>query len=184
MIRLRSLLTIANLRLKGENYDEVCEGAFLVALGKLGNMKTNQVPLIYLYIFKVIIEFTSFDLQISKSWVDAKLIVMETKYLEQTKVRPSKDFKLQHAGGYINFIANLFVHQDPIKSFTAMQTIGETSLLAGYGKFIVLPYDNLKQFHNEYYVVHSFSRGFAAQHRWLYNFQYSFQTTRKHNEKT
>jgi hypothetical protein len=152
MIRLRSLLTIANLRLKGENYDEVCEGAFLVALGKLGNMKTNQVPLIYLYIFKVIIEFTSFDLQISKSWVDAKLIVVETKYLEQTKVRPSKDFKLQHAGGYIDFIAVLFVHQDPIKSFMAMQTIGETSLLAGYGKFIVLPYDNLKQFHNEYYV--------------------------------
>lgn len=79
------------------------------------------------------------------------------------KVRPSKDFKLQHAGGYIDFITNLFVHQDPTKTFCAMQTIGETSPLAGYGKLIILPYDNLKQFHNEY-VVHSFSRGFAAQY--------------------
>ena len=103
-----------------------------------------------------------FYLQISKSWVDAKRIVMGTKNVEQSNVRPSKDFKLQHAGGYIDFIANLFVHQDPTKSFSAMQTIGETSPLAGYGKLIVLPYDNLKQFHNEY-VVHSFSRGFAAQ---------------------
>jgi hypothetical protein len=33
------------LRLNGDDYDEVCEGAFLVALGKLGNMKTNQVPI-------------------------------------------------------------------------------------------------------------------------------------------
>ena len=74
---------------------------------------------------------------------------MGTKFVEQNKVRPSRDFKLQHAGGYIDFIANLFVHQDPSKSFTAMQTIGETSPLAGYGKLIVLPYDNLKQFHNE-----------------------------------
>lgn len=32
------------MRLDGINkYDEVCEGAFLVALGKLGNMKANQV---------------------------------------------------------------------------------------------------------------------------------------------
>ena len=31
------------LRMNGIDYDEVCEGAFLVALGKLGNMKTNQV---------------------------------------------------------------------------------------------------------------------------------------------
>jgi hypothetical protein len=30
-------------RVNREDYDEVCEGAFLVALGKLGNMKTNQV---------------------------------------------------------------------------------------------------------------------------------------------
>ena len=29
-------------RVNREDYDEVCEGAFLVALGKLGNMKTNQ----------------------------------------------------------------------------------------------------------------------------------------------
>lgn len=100
--------------------------------------------------------------QISKSWVDAKRIVMGTKYEESVKFRPSKDFKFQHAGGYIDFITNLFVHQDPTKSFSAMQTIGETSPLAGYGKLIILPYDNLKQFHNEY-VVHSFSRGFAAQ---------------------
>ena len=34
------------LRINGEDYDEVCEGAFLVALGKLGNMKTNQVPIL------------------------------------------------------------------------------------------------------------------------------------------
>ena len=87
---------------------------------------------------------------------------MGTQNVQQSNVRPSKDFKLQHAGGYIDFVANLFVHQDPTKSFAAMQTIGETSPLAGYGKLIVLPYDNLKQFHNEY-VVHSFSRGFAAQ---------------------
>jgi hypothetical protein len=57
----------------------------------------------------------------------------------------------------------LFEHQDPTKAFSPMQTIGETSPLAGYGKHIVLPYDNLKQLHNEY-VVHSFSRGFAAQY--------------------
>ena len=86
---------------------------------------------------------------------------MGTKNVEQSNVRPSKDFKLQHAGGYIDFVANLFVHQDPTKSFSAMQTIGETSPLDGYGKLIVLPYDNLKQFHNEY-VVTSFSRGFVA----------------------
>ena len=30
-------------RVNGNDYDEVCEGAFLVALGKLGNMKPNQV---------------------------------------------------------------------------------------------------------------------------------------------
>ena len=99
----------------------------------------------------------------SKSWADAKKIVMGTKYQDFTKIRPSKDFKFQHAGGYIDFIANLFVHQDPTKAFSPMQTIGETSPLAGYGKHIVLPYDNLKQLHNEY-VVHSFSRGFAAQY--------------------
>jgi len=29
--------------MNGIDYNEVCEGAFLVALGKLGNMKTNQV---------------------------------------------------------------------------------------------------------------------------------------------
>ena len=34
------------LRLDGDDYDEVCEGAFLVALGKLGNMKTNQVSIL------------------------------------------------------------------------------------------------------------------------------------------
>ena len=33
------------LRLNSDDFDEVCEGAFLVALGKLGNMKTNQVPI-------------------------------------------------------------------------------------------------------------------------------------------
>ena len=54
------------------------------------------------------------------------------------------------------------MHQDPSKTFNAMQTIGDTSPLAGYGRLIILPYDNMKQFHNEY-VVHSFSRGFAAQ---------------------
>lgn len=31
------------LRMDGEDFDEVCEGAYLVALGKHGNMKTNQV---------------------------------------------------------------------------------------------------------------------------------------------
>ena len=31
------------VRLNGADYDEVCEGAFSVALGKLGNMKTIQV---------------------------------------------------------------------------------------------------------------------------------------------
>lgn len=35
------------VRVNGEEYDEVCEGAFLVALGKLGNMKTNQVCIKY-----------------------------------------------------------------------------------------------------------------------------------------
>ena len=34
------------LRLDGDDYDEVCEGAFLVALGKLGNMKTNQMSML------------------------------------------------------------------------------------------------------------------------------------------
>jgi len=87
---------------------------------------------------------------------------MGTKNDDSIKIRPAKDFKLQHAGGYIDFITNLFVHQDPLTGFAAMQTIGETSPLAGYGKCIVLPYDNLKQLHREY-VVHSFSRGFAAQ---------------------
>ena len=79
---------------------------------------------------------------------------------EVVKMRTSNDFKMRHAGGYIDFVTNLFVHQDPTKSFTSMQTIGETSPLAGYGKDIILPYDNLKQFHNEY-KVHSFSRGYA-----------------------
>jgi hypothetical protein len=68
---------------------------------------------------------------------------------------------MRHAGGYIDFVTNLFVHQDPTKSFKSMQTIGETSPLAGYGKDIILPYDNLKQFHNEY-IVHSYSRGYAS----------------------
>jgi len=31
------------MRLDGEEFDEVCEGAYLVALGKHGNMNTNQV---------------------------------------------------------------------------------------------------------------------------------------------
>ena len=101
-------------------------------------------------------------MQVSKSWVEAKRIVMGTKLQDNIKLRPSNDFKLQHAGGYIDFITNLFVHQDPTKSFSAMQTVGETSPLAGYGNLIILPYDNLKQFHHEY-VIHSFSRGFAAQ---------------------
>ena len=32
------------MRIDGEEFDEVCEGAYLVALGKHGNMKVNQVP--------------------------------------------------------------------------------------------------------------------------------------------
>ena len=99
--------------------------------------------------------------QVSKSWQAAKRVVMGTTNIE-TIVRPPKDFKLQHAEGYIDFITNLFVQQDPSKTFNAMQTIGDTSPLAGFGRLIILPYDNMKQFHNEY-VVHSFSRGFAAQ---------------------
>ena len=138
----------------------MCEGAFLVALGKLGNMKSNQVN--DMLTNRSIHNIHLLYYKVSKSWMDAKRTVMGTKIEESVKVQSSKDFKLQHAGGYIDFITNLFVHQDPTKSFTAMQTIGETSPLAGYGKLIILPYDNLKQFHNEY-VVHSFSRGFSAQ---------------------
>ena len=71
-------------------------------------------------------------MQVSKSWVEAKRIVMGTKLQDNIKLRPSNDFKLQHAGGYIDFITNLFVHQDPTKSFSAMQTVGETSPPVSY----------------------------------------------------
>ena len=35
-------------KLDGEEFDEVCEGAYLVALGKHGNLKTNQVRFDYI----------------------------------------------------------------------------------------------------------------------------------------
>lgn len=38
------------MRMDGEEFDEVCEGAYLVALGKHGNMKTNQVSFIIEYL--------------------------------------------------------------------------------------------------------------------------------------
>ena len=86
----------------------------------------------------------------SKSWTDAKKIVKGTKYQDFNKIRPFKDFKFQHAGSYIDFIANLFVHQDPTRAFSLMQNIGKTSSpLAGYGKHIVLPYDNFQQLHTQ-----------------------------------
>jgi len=69
---------------------------------------------------------------------------------------------MRHASGYIDFVTNLFVHQDPTKSVQQMQTIGETSPLAGYGDLIILPYDSIAQFYNEY-VVHSTSRGYSPQ---------------------
>jgi hypothetical protein len=120
----------------------VCEASYLVALGRHGNMQANQV---------------------TKTWQSIKnSIINETIDEDKTDVnnkseRTLQDYKKRHAAGYINFVINLFKNEDPEKKLQASQSFCETSPLEGMEKIIVLPYDDMPQFHNEY-VVHCFSR--------------------------
>jgi hypothetical protein len=127
---------------------EVCESAYIVALGRHGSMDSNQV---------------------TKTWRRIKKLIEEGKLSAKDKTvtsasggRSMQDYKKRHAIAYIQFITNLYRDEEVDKhcksSFNT--TMCDTSPFAGMENVHILPYDSLPQFHEEY-QVHCSTRGIA-----------------------
>ena len=124
---------------------EVCESAYIVALGRHGSMDSNQVTKTWRRIKKQIVEGT---------------LSANDKSVTSASGRPMQDYKKRHAIAYIQFITNLYRDEEVDKHCKAsFQTnICDTSPFAGMENIHILPYDNLPQFHEEY-KVHCNTRG-------------------------
>ena len=124
---------------------EVCESAYIVALGRHGSMDSNQVTKTWRRIKKQIVEGT---------------LSANDKTVTSASGRPMQDYKKRHAIAYIQFITNLYRDEEVDKHCkTSFQTnICDTSPFAGMENIHILPYDNLPQFHEEY-KVHCSTRG-------------------------
>jgi hypothetical protein len=132
---------------ENDGYVDVCESAYVVALGRHGNMETNQITKVWQDIKKRIREGT-----------------LDSTILSSAKSsRSMQDYKKRHALGYINFITNLFKNDDVEAKIQSEQTLGDTSPLHGMENVIILPYDNIPQFYREY-VVHCTSRGISPSY--------------------
>jgi hypothetical protein len=125
---------------------EVCESAYIVALGRHGNTDSiNQVTKTWRNIKKQIVAGT---------------ITSDNKVIISTSGRSMSDYKKRHAVSYIHFITNLYRDEETDKqsSKSCQSTMCDTSPFAGMENIHILPYDNLGQLHREY-LVHCSSRG-------------------------